>query len=120
MKRSTVASLIATAGALAFQGVLGLFIPSLQLSRFAMASPPSSFPAKVERTQYKGWNVYRLTNGLVTLYIAPELGGRAIQLQLGDHEYFFVNRDLAGKVLPPEENNLKAGWANYGGGKGWR
>ncbi len=84
-----------------------------------MASPASSFPAKVERAQYKGWNVYRLTNGLVTLSIAPDIGGRAIQLQLGDQEYFFVNQDLAGKVLPPEQNNLNSGWANYGGDKVW-
>jgi hypothetical protein len=88
-------------------------------ARYAMAAPAPSFGAKLERTQYNGWNVYRLTNGLITLDIAPELGGRAIQLRLGDQEYFFVNRDLAGKVLPPEQNNLKAGWANYGGDKVW-
>jgi len=88
-------------------------------ARLAMASPIASFSAKLERTQYKGWNVYRLTNGLVTLDIAPEIGGRAIQLRLGDQEYFFVNADLAGKILPAEQNNLKAGWANYGGDKVW-
>lgn len=84
-----------------------------------MASPATSYAAKVEKTQYRGWNVYRLTNGLISLYIAPDLGGRAIQLQLGEQEFFFVNADLAGKVLPPEQNNLKAGWANYGGDKVW-
>lgn len=84
-----------------------------------MAAPANSFPAKVEKTSYKGWNVYRLTNGLITLYVAPEIGGRAIQMQLGDHEYFFVHPDFAGKVLPPEQNNLQAGWANYGGDKAW-
>ncbi len=89
------------------------------LARIAMAAPASSFPAKVERTQYRGWNVYRLTNGLITLYVAPDIGGRAIQLQLGEQGYFFVNPDLAGKVLPEEQNNLKAGWANYGGDKVW-
>ncbi len=84
-----------------------------------MASPPISSSAKIEKTQYKGWNVFRLSNGLVQLFIAPELGGRAIQLQLGDQEFFFVNADLAGKVLPAEQNNLKSGWANYGGDKVW-
>lgn len=84
-----------------------------------MASPASSFPAKVEKAQYKGWNVYRLTNGLVTLDVAPDIGGRAIQLRLADQEYFFVHPDFAGKVLPPEQNNLKSGWANYGGDKVW-
>lgn len=85
---------------------------------YAMASP-DSYRAKVEKTQYKGWAAYRLTNGLVTLYVAPDIGGRAIQLQLGDQEYFFVNSELEGKVLPPQQNNVKAGWANYGGDKVW-
>ncbi len=84
-----------------------------------MANPQKAFDAKLEKTQYRGWNVYRLSNGVVNLYIAPDIGGRAIQLQLGDQEFFFVNADLAGKVLPPEQNNLKAGWANYGGDKVW-
>ena len=87
--------------------------------RWSMATPAASYRAKIERTQYKGWNVYRLTNGIISLLVAPDIGGRAIQLQLGDQEYFFVNPDLAGKVLPPEENNVKAGWANYGGDKVW-
>lgn len=84
-----------------------------------MATPAPSFEAKVESTQYDGWKVYRLGNGLVTLCIAPEIGGRAIQLELGDQTYFFVNKELAGKVLPESENNLKSGWANYGGDKVW-
>ena len=84
-----------------------------------MATPATSYQAKLEKTQYKGWSVYRLSNGVISLFIAPDLGGRAIQLQLGDQEFFFVNNDLAGKVLPPEQNNVKAGWANYGGDKVW-
>ena len=84
-----------------------------------MAAPTPEYSAKLEQTQYRNWNVYKLSNGLVSLYIAPEIGGRAIQLQLGDHEFFFVNKALEGKVLPESENNLKAGWANYGGDKAW-
>jgi len=87
--------------------------------RSVMAAPAPSYSAKVEQTQYRKWNVYKLTNGLVSLYVAPELGGRAIQLELGDQEFFFVNKALEGKVLPESENNLKAGWANYGGDKVW-
>lgn len=84
-----------------------------------MANPATSYQAQVEKTQYRGWTVYRLTNGIVSLYVAPDIGGRAIQMQLGDQEFFFVNPDLAGKVLPPEQNNVKTGWANYGGDKVW-
>jgi hypothetical protein len=88
-------------------------------ARLAMATQNNSFSARVEKTQFNGWNAYRLTNGIVTLYVAPDIGGRAIQLQLGEKGLFFVNNDLAGKVLPPEQNNVKAGWANYGGDKVW-
>ncbi len=84
-----------------------------------MTNPLPSYAAKVERTEYLGWKVFRLTNGLVTLDIAPDIGGRAIQLALGNQELFFVNKDLAGRVLPESENNPKAGWANYGGDKVW-
>ena len=84
-----------------------------------MAETGAGYPARIEQAQYRRWNVYKLSNGLVALYIAPQLGGRAIQVQLGDHEYFFVNKALEGKVLPESENNLKAGWANYGGDKAW-
>ncbi len=84
-----------------------------------MATPRPSSSAKVEKTRYKGWDVFRLSNGLISLLVAPDIGGRAIQLQLGDEEFFFVNADLAGKVLPPEQNDGKSGWANYGGDKVW-
>lgn len=115
-------------------GALAQFVPSgakmaqqwfienpaaLFSARVVMACPLPTYSVKLEKTQYNGWDVYRLTNGIISLYIAPQLGGRAIQLQLGDHSYFFVNKDLAGKVLPESENNLKAGWANYGGDKVW-
>ncbi len=92
---------------------------SLCLCLSAGAAVPQSFPAKIDQTEYQGWKVYRLSNGLVSLYIAPQLGGRAIQLELGEEHFFFVNKGLAGKVLPESENNLKTGWANYGGDKVW-
>ncbi|HLY61696.1 MAG TPA: DUF4380 domain-containing protein [Terriglobia bacterium] len=84
-----------------------------------MATPPIANPAKLEKTTYKGWNVYRLSNGIINLIVAPDIGGRAIQLQLGDQEFFFNNPDFLGKIVPPEQNNVKAGWANYGGDKVW-
>jgi len=84
-----------------------------------MAAQNNSFSARLESTQFQGWNAYRLTNGLITLYVAPDIGGRAIQLELGEKGLFFVNKDLAGKVLPAEQNDLKSGWANYGGDKVW-
>ena len=75
---------------------------------------------KVEKTTFKGWRVFKLSNGLATLFVAPRIGGRVIQFQLADHPFFFVNNDLAGKVFPAEENGGgKGGWKNYGGSKLW-
>src|SRR5439155_1046775 len=95
-------------------------IPTLLFGvRFGLAQQASKHQARIEKTEYRGWKAYKLTNGIISLFVAPEIGGRAIQLQLGDQEFFFVNKDLAGKVLPESQNNLKAGWANYGGDKVW-
>jgi hypothetical protein len=120
LKRAALITALALSMAsIDYQSLSEVFDPLFPSARISMAATAASFPAKVERTQYKGWNVYRLANGLVTLHVAPDIGGRAIQMQLGDHEFFFVNQDLAGNVLPPEQNNLKSGWANYGGDKVW-
>ena len=80
---------------------------------------PTSYKVNLERVQYNGWTAFLMTNGIVTLIIAPDIGGRAIQLRLGDQDYFFVNKTLAGKVLSHSENDVNSGWANYGGDKVW-
>lgn len=106
--------------AVASAGLCQVLVLLLLVWRCSMAQPGApSFAAQLEKTTYRGWNAYKLTNGIVSLYVAPDIGGRAIQMQLGDQEFFFVNKDLAGKVLPESENNLQAGWANYGGDKVW-
>jgi len=89
-------------------------------SLFAASVSAAAPPCKIEKATYRGWATYQLANGLVTLHVAPDLGGRVIQFQLGDHPFFFVNEDLVGRVFPPEENGGgKGGWKNYGGSKVW-
>jgi hypothetical protein len=81
---------------------------------------PASAECRIEKSNYRGWATYKLSNELVLLHVAPDIGGRVIQFQLGDHPFFFVSDDLAGKVFPPEENGGgKGGWKNYGGSKVW-
>jgi hypothetical protein len=99
----------------ALAALAALFLAAMPLARAAEAPPRCS----VEQTTFKGWKAYRLTNGLVTLTIAPEIAGRAIQFELGSHAYFFVNPELAGKVLSREQNDRGRVWANYGGDKDW-
>ena len=93
------------------------FLVILGVTTMSFAAGPER--CRLEKTTYNGWSVYRLTNGIVNLYLAPQLGGRAIQIELGHFAYLYVNKGLAGKVLPKEQNNPEAGWANYGGDKVW-
>ena len=82
-------------------------------------SSANAFPAHLDNINYRGWRAIRLSNGLISLIIVPQIGGRAIQLKLGDQELFFVNPALAGKVLTEAEENPSTGQWNYGGDKVW-
>ena len=68
---------------------------------------------------YKGWKVWSLENRWMKLYIAPRLGGRIIQLEMEDHEFFFVNPLLAGKEPDSTRLGEHGGWLNFGGEKIW-
>ncbi|MBI4658818.1 MAG: DUF4380 domain-containing protein [Verrucomicrobia bacterium] len=91
------------------------------LNASLLAWPASAgVPCGMEQGSFRGWNAFSLTNGIVSIQVAPDIGGRVIQFQLAGHPYFFVNADLAGKVFPPEENGGRnGGWKNYGGSKLW-
>lgn len=93
---------------------------ALACIQVAACTAPAQAACQVQESAYRGWKGYRLSNGLVTLHVVPEIGGRIIQFQLADHPFLFVNPDLAGRVFPPEENGGgKGGWKNYGGSKLW-
>lgn len=73
----------------------------------------------VVRRRHGDWELIYLSNGVIELCVAPEIGGRIIQLWFGDQELFYVNPRHLGRAYPPEENNLRTGWKNYGGSKVW-
>jgi len=79
----------------------------------------AGFPCTVTREDYRGWRSVCLANGIIELLVVPEIGGRVIQLRIGDSDLFYVNRRHAGRVFLPEENSFDAGWKNYGGSKVW-
>ncbi len=76
---------------------------------------------RVRSVTYNGWSCTELTNGRVDVVVAPQLGGRIVQLRLGNFEYLWVNKDLAGKVVNPRAGRpgKSIQWANYGGDKLW-
>ena len=76
-------------------------------------------PAVVAQSRYRGWETLRLYNDVLALQVAPDLGGRVIQLTLNDFEYFWVNPQLAGKAPPPGGLDPDGEWLNYGGEKLW-
>jgi hypothetical protein len=65
--------------------------------------------------EYKGWKAQQIFNPWVQLVVVPQNGGRLMQVTFNGHDFLFVNPKLAGKRLPPTENQ----WFNYGGDKIW-
>ncbi len=74
-------------------------------------------PCRIEKVFYRGWETWELSNGLITLNVAPAIGGRVIQARLGAHPFFFVNPELAGQVQSPTD--APGEWKNFGGDKLW-
>lgn len=68
---------------------------------------------------YKGWNIWPLENKWIRLRIAPQLGGRMIQLEMDGYEFFFVNPLLAGKEPDYTCLGENGAWLNFGGEKIW-
>jgi len=76
-------------------------------------------PLWIEAEDYRGWKTIHLDNGLVSLEIVPEIGGRLTQFRLGAKEFLWVNPQLAGKLPPESGLGPDGGWLNYGGDKLW-
>ncbi|MHC4647231.1 MAG: DUF4380 domain-containing protein [Planctomycetota bacterium] len=65
------------------------------------------------------WQGIHLRNNLIDVQVVPEIGGRVIQYRLGDYDFFWVNRELAGTKPPEGGVGPKGEWLNYGGDKMW-
>ncbi len=72
-----------------------------------------------EGVEYNGWTCVVMKNDSTEVIIAPELAGRIIQYRVDGRDWLWVNKELAGKVYPPEENDRMEVWKNYGGDKLW-
>lgn len=74
---------------------------------------------KQQNETYKGWRVKTLEHQFMKLRVAPELGGRIIQLEMQGYEFLFNNSLLEG-VNPGETRLGECGsWLNFGGEKIW-
>ncbi len=59
--------------------------------------------AGVEEVRYHNRPALRMSNGLVTVLIMPEIGGRILEYKLDAHPLLWVNPDERGKVYNPAD-----------------
>jgi Domain of unknown function (DUF4380) len=60
-----------------------------------------------------------ISNGLVTIAAAPQIGGRVMNLSLGGKKLMYVNPRYSALEEEKSSENQFAGWRNYGGSKVW-
>jgi hypothetical protein len=72
-----------------------------------------------KRVPYLGWNALEWVGADISLRVVPELGGRIMNYQLGDHSFLWVNPLLAGSTPTPTRLAPDGGWLNWGGDKIW-
>ena len=58
-------------------------------------------------------------DGGISVLVAPELGGRIMELSLGGFNFLFVNPALAGKKNVQNDSDWNGVWQNFGGDKIW-
>ncbi|NPV47681.1 MAG: DUF4380 domain-containing protein [Armatimonadetes bacterium] len=73
--------------------------------------------ATAEDFDYHGWKAFRLTNGMVTLVVVPDMGGRIIEYKLGGHPFLWAEPgEPPGKAAPGEAS---IEWRDFGGYRAW-
>lgn len=65
------------------------------------------------------WFSLNVSNGLITLAVVPAIGGRVIDLSLGEAQVFYSNPRLRGKTMSGSLEAELALGKNYGGSKVW-
>jgi hypothetical protein len=75
--------------------------------------------ATATEVQFAGWKAIKLTNGLVTVVVVPDIGGRIMDYRLGDHPLLWNNPAEAGKLYDPPKTAEERTWRNFGGYKVW-
>ncbi|HXM93951.1 MAG TPA: hypothetical protein VOA64_06805 [Candidatus Dormibacteraeota bacterium] len=97
--------------------VAALFSGFVPQEMFAQTS--TSSPCRVESKKFEGWAAQEMSNQWVKVTIVPQLGGRVMQVTFANHPYLFVNPKYKGQYIPPNSEEAKKRWINYGGDKIW-
>ena len=65
------------------------------------------------------WFSLKVSNGLIALALAPDIGGRVIDLSLGETQIFYSNPRLRGKASSGSSSADLSLGRDYGGSKAW-
>jgi hypothetical protein len=77
-------------------------------------------PLKIRSKSLGEWSALELSNDLIRLSIVPAIGGRVMDLTLGERNVFYANPRYYGKAQEGSSNSTDIGlWKNYGGSKVW-
>lgn len=105
--------------------VVGILVAASTIASSCRASALPTFhsPCRMQATVFEGWKAEELANDWVRLTLVPQLGGRLMQVEFGEHSYehryLFVNPRYKGKYVPPVNSVQEHKWVNYGGDKIW-
>jgi len=75
--------------------------------------------ATATQVTFQGWRALQLRNGLVTVTVVPDLGGRIMEYNLGDHPFLWTNPAEYGKLYDAPKTAAERKWHNFGGYKIW-
>ncbi len=68
---------------------------------------------------YKGWKVWPMSNKSLRLFVAPQLGGRVLQIIFDRYPFLFTNPNLEGQIPDINISGNDSPWLNFGGEKIW-
>ena len=75
---------------------------------------------QVVEANYYGHQALRLSNGLVTVVVVPEFGGRIMEYKVADMPLLWANvAEIEGGGKAPQTAAVAAPWKNWGGYKTW-
>jgi len=94
-----------------------LFLISIILYAFSSGISQQNPNIKlIENYNSWGWNVWVMSNDLITIATVPVIGARIMQYDLGVHPSIFINPTEFGNTYTPEFSSF---WPNFGGFKNW-
>ncbi len=76
-------------------------------------------PIHVTTGNIEDWFSLNVSNALIALAVAPGIGGRVMDLSLGETQVFYSNPRLRGKAISGSSSAELSLGRNYGGSKVW-